>query len=365
MTAGKHRRYGRHVLRMERVYVRRRRVAALILAMLAIMMGAGIGKGVTGVIGVVNNRNHVGTVRLAESGNTTSRSQERQSKQVEASGKAETKTTPISNAMGGINAVDGSAAIATTGFTLDDNSRAALDAQIANFTNSGYTASFVLTDLTTGRTLAYNADTPIYSASAIKAPFIMSLAATGTIDLGKVQQAADEQSAEIKQNIDSTLTVSDNTAYKWLVDTFDVNAFNTWSEQAGASARMTTGHGYVTTSARDMARLWTQGYGFLFQHMNSGATDVTDESLQWLSGDMTDSLNSNIHNALGGTQTVYTKAGWISGDGDLYALNDGGLVASPSGPYVLTVLTNACDRNDLLTSLIGTLDSVHSSAMHS
>ncbi|HAK71733.1 MAG TPA: serine hydrolase, partial [Bifidobacterium sp.] len=153
---------------MERVYVRRRRVAALILAMLAIMMGAGIGKGVTGVIGVVNNRNHVGTVRLAESGNTTSRSQERRSK-VETSEKTKTKATPISNAMGGINAVDGSAAIATTGFTLDDNSRAALDAQIANFTNSGYTASFVLTDLTTGRTLAYNADTPIYSASAIKA----------------------------------------------------------------------------------------------------------------------------------------------------------------------------------------------------
>ncbi|HAK71729.1 MAG TPA: serine hydrolase, partial [Bifidobacterium sp.] len=154
---------------MERVYVRRRRVTALIIAMLAVAMGAGLGEGVAGVIGAVNNRNHVGTVRLAESGDTTSRSQERQSKQVEASGKAEIKTTPISNAMAGINAVDGSAAVTTTGFTLDDNSRAALDAQIANFTNSGYTTSFVLTDLTTGRTLAYNADTPIYSASAIKA----------------------------------------------------------------------------------------------------------------------------------------------------------------------------------------------------
>jgi len=30
---------------------------------------------------------------------------------------------------------------------------------------------------------------------------------------------------------------------------------------------------------------------------------------------------------------------------------------------VLAVLTNACGRNDLLTSLIGTLDAVHSGDM--
>ena len=37
-----------------------------------------------------------------------------------------------------------------------------------------------------------------------------------------------------------------------------------------------------------------------------------------------------------------------------------GLVMSQVGTYVLAVLTNACGRNDLLTSLIGTLDAVHS-----
>lgn len=49
--------------------------------------------------------------------------------------------------------------------------------------------------------------------------------------------------------------------------------------------------------------------------------------------------------------------------GGLYALNDAGLVMSQSGTYVLAVLTNACGRNDLLTSLIGTLDAVHSGDM--
>lgn len=45
------------------------------------------------------------------------------------------------------------------------------------------------------------------------------------------------------------------------------------------------------------------------------------------------------------------------------ALDDAGLVMSQSGTYVLAVLTNACGRNDLLTSLIGTLDAVHSGDM--
>lgn len=66
---------------------------------------------------------------------------------------------------------------------------------------------------------------------------------------------------------------------------------------------------------------------------------------------------------LADADTVYTKAGWINGEGDLYALNDAGLVMSQSGTYVLAVLTNACGRNDLLTSLIGTLDAVHSGDM--
>ena len=42
---------------------------------------------------------------------------------------------------------------------------------------------------------------------------------------------------------------------------------------------------------------------------------------------MTNSLNSCIHAALGDADTVYTKAGWINGEGDLYALDDAGLVA--------------------------------------
>ena len=135
------------------------------------------------------------------------------------------------------------------------------------------------------------------------------------------------------------------------------------NEQAGAASRMGDRGGYLFTSARDMAKLWTAGYGFLFAGQTAGVQNITPESLQWLSGDMTNSLNSCIHAALGDADAVYTKAGWINGEGDLYVLNDAGLVMSQSGTYVLAVLTNACGRNDLLTSLIGTLDAVHSGDM--
>ena len=246
----------------------------------------------------------------------------------------------------------------TQGFTLSADSQAAVQSQIATFEADGYTASFVLADITTGRTIAYNADAQIYSASSAKAPYLISLFSTGTVDLNSVAQSADAQSATVHQKVDAVLRNSDNASYDWLYKTYGLDCFNTWAEQAGAASRMD-----LFTSARDMAKLWTAGYGFLFAGQTAGVQNITPESLQWLSGDMTNSLNSCIHAALGDADTVYTKAGWINGEGGLYALNDAGLVMSQSGTYVLAVLTNACGRNDLLTSLIGTLDAVHSGDM--
>ena len=254
-------------------------------------------------------------------------------------------SSPTQVALDGISAVEGSATITTQGFTLSADSQAAVQSQIATFEADGYTASFVLADITTGRTIAYNADAQIYSASSAKAPYLISLFSTGTVDLNSVAQSADAQS------------------YDWLYKTYGLDCFNTWAEQAGAASRMGDRGGYLFTSARDMAKLWTAGYGFLFAGQTAGVQNITPESLQWLSGDMTNSLNSCIHAALGDADTVYTKAGWINGEGGLYALNDAGLVMSQSGTYVLAVLTNACGRNDLLTSLIGTLDAVHSGDM--
>lgn len=284
-----------------------------------------------------------------------------------ASGNAnQQNATPVSlqAVQDAISAADGSPAITTQGFTLSAESQAAVQAQLANFANGGYTTSFMLADIATGRTIEYNADTQIYSASSAKAPYLMSLFSTGTVDLNAVYQASDPQAAAIQQKVDVVLRDSDNDAYDWFYQTYGLDLFNTWAEQQGVSSRMTPERGgYMFASARDMAKLWTAGYGFLFAGQTSGAQGVAPESLQWLAGEMTDSRNSNIHAALGDTNTVYTKAGWIAGEGGYYSLNDAGIVASQSGAYVLAVLTDACDRNDLLTGLIGALDAVHSGDM--
>ena len=328
---------GKHIVwSNERVYVRRRRMSAVIGVVLSATVGVGVGVGVAGL------RYDVRTVAQGSDGQSSVAQSQKQVKS---------------------NTANDAAAISTTGFTLDTDSQLAIESQISNFESDGYTIAFVLSDVTTGRAMAYNADSQIYSASAIKAPYLMALASSGAIDVNAVYQAGNEQTAPLKRDIDQVLTVSDNDAYARIYEQYGHDSFNAWAQQSGAATRMGGSRGYVYTSARDMAKLWSAGYGVLLDHQTSGAAAISDEALQWLSGDMTNSLNSSIHSALGDTNTVYTKAGWINGEGDFYALNDGGIVTSSVGNYVLTVMSTACGRSDLMTDLVSTLDSVHAGVM--
>jgi beta-lactamase class A len=328
---------GKHIVwSNERVYVRRRRMSAVIGVVLSATVGVGVGVGVAGL------RYDVRTVAQGSDGQSSVAQSQKQVKS---------------------NTANDAAAISTTGFTLDTDSQLAIESQISNFESDGYTIAFVLSDVTTGRAMAYNADSQIYSASAIKAPYLMALASSGAIDVNAVYQAGNEQTATLKRDIDQVLTVSDNDAYARIYEQYGHDSFNAWAQQSGAATRMGGSRGYVYTSARDMAKLWSAGYGVLLDHQTSGAAAISDEALQWLSGDMTNSLNSSIHSALGDTNTVYTKAGWINGEGDFYALNDGGIVTSSVGNYVLTVMSTACGRSDLMTDLVSTLDSVHAGVM--
>ena len=348
---------GKHIVwSNERIYVRRRRMAAVIGVTSAAAVGICIGVGAAGIQYDVRSamQDVVGQSQVGQS-------QERVKSDTATD--AATAVNPTQTALAGINALDGGATVSTTGFTLDTDSQLAIESQIGNFESAGYTVSFVLADVTTGRAMAYNADTQIYSASAIKAPYLMALASSGAIDVNAVYQAGDEQAAALKHDIDQVLTISDNASYARIREQYGYDSFNTWAQQAGATTQMAEYGGYAYTSARDMAKLWSAGYGVLFDHQTSGADAISDEALQWLSGDMTDSLNSSIHSALGDANTVYTKAGWINGEGDFYALNDGGIVASSAGNYVLTVMSDACGRSDLMTDLVSTLDSVHAGVM--
>lgn len=304
----------------------------------------------------------------------------------------------VEAALAGIDELDdgdvgsASAMIATSGFTLDVTSQTQLEQELAVFSSYGYDAAFVLVDMTSGRTLAAEYDALRYPASSIKGAYVLSLAASGAIDLDAVYQSTDVTGGAVRQLIDQAISVSDNDSYATLYEMYGASPFVQWAADAGATSDLTVG-AYPYLSAGDLARLWVQGYGYLFADAADDAGDADDadgtadgaggavdaadgtdsadgadagattESRAWLAGEFSDTLNSSIGMALGDTCAVYTKAGWINGEGGYYALNDAGIVAAESGDYVLAVMTDACGEYGLLIDLIAMLDSIHTSAM--
>lgn len=256
--------------------------------------------------------------------------------------------------------------ISSVGFTLTKAQREALEQQINNFDANGYSVSFMMIDVDSGSVLAYNPDEQLYSASTIKAPYLFSVFSTGTLDLDAVVAAEDYQSQANKLAVQQVLEYSDNKSYEALFAANGYQVFNTWAAEANApnAGILYWQTPYEFISARDMARLWTRGYAFMFQHVNYSDADPSETARQWLASEMMDSSNSTIHMALSDSYTVYTKAGWINGDegSDLYSLNDAGVVEADSGTYLLIVLSTAANQHGLLTDLISTIDDVHTEA---
>lgn len=280
--------------------------------------------------------------------------------------------------------VDGSATISTEGFTLSDADRQKIQDEINTFTEAGYSAAFVVADLNNGAVLAYDGGEAKYSASSIKGPYVLSLAATGTIDLDDVMNQVDSAAATDNWYITNAIQISDNNCYFGLFNEYGKAPIVDWMSDTAIQHNvgdLGDDVPYTNLSAIDLALMWTKAYEYMF-------TDTTDESAaaagkasvaarEWLASNYQDTLNSSIHMALGDNNRLMTKAGWISEAG-YYALNDGGLVfpgldgtsseggvAVTSRPtaYVMTLLTDACGEYDMVSGLASTLDEVYQSSM--
>lgn len=265
----------------------------------------------------------------------------------------------VQAALANLDDLDASRRIATNGFTLDADAQSGLEQELSIFDSCGYSVSFVLVDMATGETLASYAGDEKYSASAIKGPYILSTAATGAMDLDAVYQSETTDDTYVAQLVENTITVSDNDSYRELFLRYGGDAAVQWASDYGASIDDAL---YTYFTAEDLARMWVGGYEFLFPEDESVATS-SSQARQWLGGLFNDTLNSTINMALADRYTVHTKAGWIDGDGGLYALNDAGIVASGAGDYVLAVLSDACDEYSLLSDLVMVLDDIHTSDM--
>ncbi|KFI62036.1 serine hydrolase [Bifidobacterium cuniculi] len=262
-------------------------------------------------------------------------------------------------ALENLDAVDGNSEFATLGLELSDEANAQIEAAVQAITDQGYGVSFVMVDLSTGGVLSAEGNVERYSASSIKAPYIVSLAQTGTIDLGTVASGNNLMLANLIAN---TLHVSDNDAYDTLYTTYGRMPFLQWAADSGIADTQIGYYGDLT--ALDLARMWTMTADYLFAAKPMRGATADASARGWLADQMIDSLNSVISEAEP-ERLVYSKGGWIYGEGGFYALNDGGIVLSgddalerldgrPSG-VVVTVLSDACGRNDLLVPLVEAL----------
>ena len=227
-------------------------------------------------------------------------------------------------AFANLNQLDGSSTLASAGVELNEMQRSQLMERIEDFRAQG-----------------------------------VSLAQTGAVDINAVATSATADAAGINQLITQTLQVSDNDTYEALYKRFGAAPTMQWLAGTGATTGLNGYYGDVT--AIDLARMWVNSYDYLF----GASADAADaQGRTWLAQQMRSSLNSSIAAVHGEGEIVASKAGWIYGEGNLYAYNDAGIVIpagsmqlgeKPQG-YVLAMLTNACARDDLLTALAQTVD---------
>ena len=104
------------------------------------------------------------------------------------------------------------------------------------------------------------------------------------------------------------------------------------------------------------------------QHSLNSSIDATHGGGNSRDAELDPSLTAGGANELNGSANpdgtvVLSKAGWINGEGDYYALNDAGIVLPGAGAddkpgYAIAIMSNACGRGDLLADLAGTLHNI-------
>lgn len=252
--------------------------------------------------------------------------------------------------------------ISSVGFTPSDSSLDAIRAQITSFENSGFEISFVVSDISTGATLAYRPNSVHYSASAIKGPVVLSDFAAGSIN-------AANPGTTTTNLIQQTIVNSNNDTYAQITQQYGLTNLSNWADSVNVDNEIGRTK-YAWMSAADFAKLWALGYDYLFatgtNQANSNSTllanaALNDTNKQWFANYFTQSHNSFINQAL--TSTVYTKPGWINTDQYFLAQNDAGIVKSDKGDYIIAVMSTAYGQYDQLSTLVQALAAVHNSEM--
>ena len=234
--------------------------------------------------------------------------------------------------------VDGKSFTLLGGLIADQSLLKALASAVKTFEATGYSTGFVLQDVASKMGIEYRPDVTYYTASTIKGPFIASLAA--------------KNPSAISQNLSTVLSVlhdSSNEGYSSLRNRYGSSTIKAWASEAGLSPdKVKNLYAYLTP--RELFALWNRNYSY-FTSSERGR-----EVASWFEKPNL----SPIHASLGSHYTTQSKAGWIGYPG-YHAANDAGVVYAPNGTYILSIMSDADGKLNLLNPIVSALDRLHTS----
>lgn len=200
------------------------------------------------------------------------------------------------------NKASGSKGFSVRNGSLSSQQRRGLDSMMRNAPGN---YGFIAINTKTGKTVSRNADTEIYTASAIKAPFVTSLCKYNAPGLSNWEE-----------EMARTLQDSDNDTYRSLVDHFGASRLYAMMNSAGAWFDV-SGGGYGYCTPRQLEKLWL----------------VTKDFMKAKTGNV-----ARLKKAFGGNSNSYYKVGWLptsSSTGGVYTIGgyDGDVVYVVMGQY--------------------------------
>ena len=222
---------------------------------------------------------------------------------------------------------------------LEDESLAALQDALDQAQELG-DVGVVFYDLSSGKSVTYNADAEVYGASSYKALYALficeSLVETGRASLDDSLGTYGGYNMgwqTVRDLIEAAVVNSDNDSFIALRAAFDRVGYEDWIVGLGIDydTALDPMSDFPTYCARTSAKLWREMSEYL---------SCDTETSQWLSGLLASTTQSFIRDGIADDQAlVRNKAGWISEAG-CNATCDAGLIDVDGDTYIMSIMTS-------------------------
>ena len=233
-----------------------------------------------------------------------------------------------------VNSLHGGKKISCLNFSLSQHNYDFLLNKIHSIEEKGYDIGFVLMDVDSGKAVAYNCDEMFYSASTIKAPYIVSVA---------------KKDLSILKDYNTVLTnityESSNEDYSLLWNTFGPEPFIEFLTNLSIRTDIADNK-YADYTPRELIKMWIDSYWFFERHGRNLGFFFEHPNL------------SPIYELFKDSYKTRTKAGWIAGD-SVSASNDAGIIYKNNGACIMSVMSTVPDNLDELKPIINALGQIH------